>query len=232
MTASSRELPVIAIDGPAGVGKSTAARMLARRLGFLLVDTGALYRALALVADEVGVSWDDGPALARLAEASSIDLGADEQGLTRVLIDRADRSLDIRTPHISMGASAVSRHPEVRAALLGMQRRLGQVGGVVLEGRDIGTVVFPDAEVKVFLTASPEVRAQRRYDELTGRGEAVSFEETLSEVVQRDHQDSTREVAPLRAAEDAVIIDTSGLDVVAVVERIHELARPVNPTRV
>jgi cytidylate kinase len=230
--AAGRERPVVAIDGPAGVGKSTAARMLARELGFTLVDTGALYRAVALAAAERGVSWDDGPALARTIEAAIIDLGTDTTGQTRVLIGGADRSRDIRTPVVSMGASAVSRHPEVRGALLGMQRRLGRVGGVVLEGRDIGTVVFPDAEVKVYLTASPEVRARRRYEELAARGEDVSFEETLAEVVQRDCQDSTRETAPLRAADDAVVIDTSSLSAAEVVERVVEMTRGAGSSRV
>lgn len=225
MTRGRRKALVVAIDGPAGVGKSTAARMLSQRLGYVLVDTGALYRAVALMATERGLSWDDGEGLAEVARSASIELGSDEEGVTRLSIDGEDRSMDIRTPEISRGASAVSRHLEVRRALLGMQRKLGAAGGVVLEGRDIGTVVFPDAEIKVFLTASPEVRARRRFDELISRGERVSFEETLREVVQRDHQDETREVAPLRPAADALHVDTSALEIEEVVERLSDLVR-------
>ncbi|MCC7534565.1 MAG: (d)CMP kinase [Deltaproteobacteria bacterium] len=220
---SARERPIVAIDGPAGAGKSTAARMLAARLGFVLVDTGALYRAVALAARERGVDWSDGPALGTLASTLDLSFAVDavHGGASRIHVDGHDRSADIRTPDISMGASTVSAHPEVRAALLGLQRRLGERGGVVLEGRDIGTVVFPDAEVKVFLTARDELRAERRRDEIARRGGPVpSLEETLREVRERDLQDSTRAVAPLRPAEDAVHLDTSGLGIDDVVEQL------------
>lgn len=216
---------MVAIDGPAGVGKSTAAREVARRLGYLLVDTGALYRAVALLAGERGVGWGDGEALARLVLESRIELGTDDRGATKLAVNGRDRSGEIRTPEISRGASAVSRHAAVRAALLGVQRELGADGGVVLEGRDIGTVVFPDAEVKVFLTAAPEVRARRRYDELAARGDPATYEETLAEVIARDRRDETRDVAPLRRARDAVEVDTSDMGVEEVVDRLIRLVR-------
>jgi len=220
---SGRERPVVAIDGPAGAGKSTASRMVAERLGYVLVDTGALYRGVALAAKERGVSWDDGAALGALARSLDVGFFPGEGGASRLLLGGADRSSDIRTPEISQGASKVSAHPEVRDALLGLQRKLGADGGVVLEGRDIGTVVFPDAEVKVFLTASPETRARRRVSDLAERGIAVDYDETLAEIRERDTRDSTRPVAPLRPADDALVLDTSDLPLSEVVERLATL---------
>jgi cytidylate kinase len=217
----STDAPVIAIDGPAGAGKSTVARQLARRLGFFLLDTGAIYRALALAAARAGVPFSDG---ARLAEvARELPLRFDESG--RVWLGDDDVSTAIRTPEISQGASTVSAHPEVRAALLDLQRRLAQDGRCVVEGRDIGTVVLPWAPVKIFLTASPEVRARRRYDELVARGAPVDLERTLAELMERDRRDETRAVAPLRQAEDAVLVDTSGLALDQVLDYIEALAR-------
>jgi cytidylate kinase len=212
---------VIAIDGPAGAGKSTAARALAERLGFFLLDTGAIYRSVAVMASRKGVSVADGPALADLAR--SIDLRFDEAG--RVWIGAEDVSSAIRTPEMSQAASTVSAHPEVRDALLELQRRLAQSGRCVVEGRDIGTVVLPWAPLKVFLTASPEVRAKRRYSELQARGAQVDFAATLAEMNERDHRDSTRAAAPLKRAEDAILFDTSDLDFDAVVARLEALAR-------
>lgn len=220
---SARERPVVAIDGPAGSGKSTASRLLAERLGFVLVDTGALYRGVALAAKERRVSWDDGEALGALAGALDVGFAPGEGGSSRLLIDGVDRSSEIRTPDISQGASKVSAHPQVREALLGLQQRLGRDGGVVLEGRDIGTVVFPDAEVKVFLVASPETRAKRRVGDLGERGIVVDYDETLAEIRERDQRDSTRPVAPLRPAEDAVVLDTSDLTLSEVVDRLAEI---------
>jgi cytidylate kinase len=222
----ARPRPVIAIDGPAGAGKSTAARMLAQKLGYVLVDTGAIYRGVALAAKEKGVTWTDGAALGALARSLKLSFEPDPTGGSpRLHIDGRDRSGDIRTPDISMGASDVSKHPEVRAALLELQRRLGAEGGVVLEGRDIGTVVFPDAEVKVFLTASPETRARRRFEELTQKGTPQAFDSVLAEVKARDHQDSTRAVAPLKPAADAVTLDTTGLPLDEVLARLEEITR-------
>ena len=219
-----RSRPVVAIDGPAGAGKSTVSRRTAERLGFALVDTGALYRAIALRALEEGVSWDDGQELAALARRISLRFvaAASADGGPRLVVDGRDRSDDIRTPEVSQGASRVSRHPEVRAALLALQRQLGADGGVVLEGRDIGTVVFPDAEVKVFLTASAEERARRRTEELGLRGCPEPYDAVLAEIQERDHRDSTRPVAPLRPAADAAELDSTGLDLDAVVEAVVE----------
>jgi len=230
---AARQRPVIAIDGPAGAGKSTVARKLAERLGFVLVDTGALYRSIALAAHRAGIAWSDGVRLGELARGlvgrgdMAFAPGAD--GRARVLLAGEDVSLAIRMPEIGTGASQVSAHPEVRAALLDLQRQAGKDGGVVLEGRDIGTVVFPDAEAKFFLTARPEVRAKRRFDELVAKGEKVSFEATLKEVLQRDANDTFRAHAPLRQAEDAFVVDSSdgsADDAVAVmVDRVRGLAR-------
>jgi CMP/dCMP kinase len=217
--------PVVAIDGPAGAGKSTAARQLAARLGYLLVDTGALYRGVALAAFERGVDWEDGPALGALIEVMSLSFERDADGSMHLLLDGVDRAQDIRSPHISTGASRVSRHSEVRHALLGLQRKLGAAGGVVLEGRDIGTVVFPDADVKVFLTATDEARAARRHAELRQAGHEVDTEQVLREIRERDQLDSQRDIAPLRPAEDAVLLDTSGIDLPTVIERLETLVK-------
>ena len=222
---TDREQPVIAIDGPAGAGKSTAALRLANALGFVLVDTGALYRAVALAARERDVAWSDGAALGAMAESLNLRFEPVEGGRPRLWVEGADRSEDIRLPEISQGASIVSKHPQVRDALLGLQRRLGQAGGVVLEGRDIGTVVFPNAELKVFLTASVEARAERRVAELRRRGNEADYAAVLEEIRERDERDSTREVAPLRAAEDAVLVDSSDLTLDEVVTHLVALAR-------
>jgi cytidylate kinase len=216
---------VVAIDGPAGAGKSTIARETARKLGYVLVDTGALYRGVALIAQERGVAWSDGAALGPLAASLTLELRPGADGSARLHIDGRDRADDIRTQAISMGASDVSKHPEVRDALLGLQRQLGRNGGVVLEGRDIGTVVFPNAEAKVFLTASPPARAGRRVTDLQGRGIEADFETTLAEVQARDAQDEGRAVAPLRPADGAVIVDSTELGIDEVVARVVEIAR-------
>jgi cytidylate kinase len=222
---SPRPRPVIAIDGPAGAGKSTVALALAQRLGFVLVDTGALYRGVALAAREAGVSWSDGEALGALAQSLDFRFELVPGASPRLFIAGVDRSDDLRTPEISLGASDVSKHAGVRSALLGLQRRLGQEGGVVLEGRDIGTVVFPDAELKVFLTAKPETRAARRVQDLAERGIAADLGQTLEEIERRDAQDAGREIAPLRAAPDAVTLDSTQLDIDAVVGQLADLVR-------
>jgi cytidylate kinase len=212
---------VIAIDGPAGAGKSTAARALATRLGFFLLDTGAIYRTVALAASRQGVTFSDAPALGHIAESLAIRF--DEIG--RVFLGDEDVSTLIRTPEMSQGASTVSAHPPVRAALLGLQRKLAARGRCVVEGRDIGTVVLPWAPLKIFLTASPEVRARRRYDELVAKGQTVDLAATLQEILVRDERDSSRATAPLKQAEDAVLLDTSELGEAAVVDRMEALAK-------
>ena len=209
----------MAIDGPAGAGKSTTARLLAQRLGYALVDTGAVYRTMALLARRRAIAWSDGPAVAALGAALAIGFELrGERNHTR--LDGADISDEIRTPEISDGASRVSARPEVRAALLDLQRRLGAAGGVVVEGRDIGTVVFPDAEAKFFLTASADERARRRAAELRAAGRAVDEAATRAEMAARDQRDSTRAAAPLRKADDAVEIDSSNLTIDEVVGRM------------
>ncbi len=229
MTSRRRTRPVVAIDGPAGAGKSTAARLLAEKLGFVLVDTGSLYRGTALAAATRGVSFDDGPALGAMAAALEFRFEPRAEGEPRLYLDGRDVSSEIRTSEMSSAASRVSRHPEVRAALLGLQRRLGEDGGVVLEGRDIGTVVFPDAEVKVFLTASVEERARRRVRDLEARGSVADVEETLAQIEARDRMDQEREVAPLRPADDALVFDTTGTDLDTVVERLAGIVRERTP---
>jgi cytidylate kinase len=225
----SRPKPVVAIDGPAGAGKSTVAKGVARALGYTLVDTGSLYRAVALVARLRGVAFDDRDAVERAAHdavnTGALRLGRAEHNTTRVLVDGEDPGDRIRTPDMAMGASAVSAYAGVRDALLDAQRAFGADGAVVLEGRDIGTVVFPDAEVKVFLTASDAVRARRRYEEFVAKGVAATYEATLDEVRQRDAQDASRAVAPLRMADDAVLVDSSELGPDAVIARIAALVK-------
>ncbi len=216
---------IVAIDGPAGAGKSTASRLVAARLGFAMVDTGAIYRAVALAATRRGVALDDDAGLAGVLPAVDIRFApsAAPGGGQRVLLGGDDVSVLIRTPAMSLGASKVSARPIVRAGLLELQRRLALApgnAGAVLEGRDIGTVVFPDADVKFFLTASAEERAQRRHAELQAKGDSQRFEEVLADQLRRDRDDSQRAVAPLKPAEDAIVIDTTGTPLVDVVGRI------------
>jgi CMP/dCMP kinase len=226
-----RSKPVVAIDGPAGAGKSTVTRKVAERLGYVIVDTGALYRVVALAAEQAGVGFDDAERASKLAEAlvaeEAVQLRRGQDGAQQVLLRDKDVSGSIRTQTISQGASKVSAHPGVRQALLELQRTQGRQGAVVLEGRDIGTVVFPDAEAKFFLTASVEVRAQRRRDELAARGTPPSLEDVMREVKERDQRDSTRPVAPLKQADDAQLVDSSTLSVEQVVERIVASVREV-----
>jgi len=224
---------VVAIDGPAGAGKSTVTRNVAEALGYTVVDTGALYRTVAYQTEQYGVSWDDADAVTRvateLAAENAIHFGPTQAGTTKVFLRGVDISTAIRSPEMSQGASRVSAIVGVRDALLTMQRTLGSGGGVVLEGRDIGTVVFPDAEAKFFLTASVEVRAERRYQEHLARGDSIDRELVRQEVVQRDARDTQRPVAPLKQASDAILVDSSNMsidEVVAfIVTKVHALER-------
>ena len=211
---------VVAIDGPAGAGKSTVTRMLAARLGYQLLDTGAIYRAVALLARRRGVDWSDGAGLAAIAAGLDVRFQLDGER-NRMWVGDEEVTDAIRTPEISDGASQVSALPPVRAALLDLQRRLGARGGVVAEGRDIGTVVFPAAAAKFFLTASPEERARRRCEELRARGLQVDYQATLEEIRIRDEGDSNRAVAPLVPAADAIHVDSTGISVADVVDRME-----------
>ncbi len=202
----------VAIDGPSGAGKSTLARQAARVLGFLYVDTGAIYRTVALACQRNGVDPAEAGQVAALLPELKIDLDYGEDGTQRMLLNGEDVSSQIRTPEISMLTSKVSALPEVRAYLLEKQRELARTRNVIMDGRDIGTVVLPDATVKIYLTAKAEARAQRRCAELREKGMDVSFEEILQDVEQRDYNDMHREVAPLRQAEDARLVDTTLLD--------------------
>jgi CMP/dCMP kinase len=202
----------VAIDGPAGAGKSTLARLLARDLDYTYLDSGAMYRAVGVLAGEIGVALDDAEALATLCE--TLEFGFPWiDGELRTVVDGRDMSDLIRTPDASMNASTVSKVPAVRSALVAAQRRLGSHGGVVMEGRDIGTVVFPKAELKVFLTASARVRGERRWRQLREQGIDRTLEDVVTEVEARDYQDSTRSVSPLRPAGDSVVLDTSKLGI-------------------
>ena len=211
----------MAIDGPAGAGKSTVAKAVAKRLGYRYMDTGAMYRAVAWKVMRRGADPDDESALGRMLEGTVVDLGADE-GSPTVMLDGVDVSGAIRTPEVGQMASRVSGMGVVRKRMADLQRAMGRSGGVVAEGRDMGTVVFPDAKVKIYLDASPETRARRRFRELAGRGSALTLEQTLADVMRRDRRDRERTVAPLRRADDAVLIDSTGLSVAAVIEKVLE----------
>lgn len=214
----------VAIDGPAGAGKSTIARGVSKKLGFIYVDTGALYRAIALSAIRNGVI-DDNEKLAQMLLSTNVELKFDSDGVQCVILNGEDVSSLIRTPEISMGASKVSGVPKVRAFLLDLQRNIAKSNNVIMDGRDIGSVVLPNAEVKIFLTASPECRAERRYKELIEKGENVTFEEVLADVNQRDYQDSHREIAPMKPCEDSIMADTTGNTLEESVEMIINIVR-------
>jgi len=201
----------VAIDGPSGAGKSTVARAVAAKYKFIYVDTGAIYRTVGLAAQLAGVDSKDKEAVIALLPGINIEMSYDESGVQRMLLDGKDVSGEIRTPRSSIYASDVSAYPEVRSFLMDMQRNMAEKYPVIMDGRDIGTVVLPNAEVKIFLTATPEARAQRRYKELIAKGVKDSFEDVLKDIQYRDAQDSSRAAAPLKAADDAVILDNTEL---------------------
>ena len=202
----------VAVDGPSGAGKSTLAKAVAKELRIMYVDTGAIYRVIGLAAFRRGVEPRDEAAVTALLPELEIGMRHGEDGLQRMYLNGEDVTGDIRLPEISMYASAVSALPPVRAFLLEMQRRLAREQSVIMDGRDIGTVVLPDADVKIFLTASPEIRAKRRFLELEQCGTPKPYDEVLAELRERDYNDSHRDIAPLKQAEDAALVDTSGLD--------------------
>ena len=211
----------VAIDGPAGAGKSTVSRAAAKASGFIYVDTGALYRAVGVNALRKGVNTRDKEAVAATLSDITVDL-VFENGEQKVLLNGENVSSEIRTPPASMAASDVSAVPEVRAFLFDLQRDIAKRNNCIMDGRDIGTVVLPDAKVKIFLTASPEERAERRYKELIEKGNEVKYEDVLAELIERDYNDSHREIAPLKPAEDSVILDTTGL---TLEESINEIIK-------
>jgi CMP/dCMP kinase len=220
-----REL-VVAIDGPSGAGKSSVTALLAQRLGYLHIDTGAMYRALALLVSKAGVDYDDDAAVGELCQSAIIAFQRTQDGY-HVLLNGDDVTTAIRTPEISLMTSRIASRKVVRDILLESQRSLGADGGVVLEGRDIGTVVFPEADIKFFLSASVAERGRRRFEELREKGEPVSLDQTIAEVTQRDEQDRTREHAPLRRADDAIEIDSTGHSIDQVLDEMmrHVAAR-------
>ena len=213
----------IAIDGPAGAGKSTIARALAKELGYYYVDTGAIYRTVAYFLDLLGVSPKDVDGVERYLDELTVEIEYDEEGKQHMLMNGMDVTDDIRTPDISQKASLVSAHGIVRDMLLDMQRDVAKKHNVIMDGRDIGTVVLPRATVKIFLTASAEVRAQRRLDEMLAKGQKGNFQQVLADIQQRDYQDSHRPIAPLKQAKDAVLLDTSELDIEGVIAAMKKI---------
>lgn len=213
-------VPVLAVDGPSGAGKGTICRQVAERMGWRLLDSGALYRLVAVAAGHHDLSLEDAPALARLAADLDVEFKVDDTGGERVLLDGRDVSAEIRSETCGNRASRVAALPAVREALVTLQHRFRRQPGLVADGRDMGTVIFPDAEAKVFLTASPEARAQRRYKQLIEKGFDANLRSLCTEIAERDARDCQREVSPLKPAEDALVIDTTRLSIDQVVERV------------
>ena len=215
----------VALDGPAGAGKSTIAKRAAKALDFIYVDTGALYRTIGYAATLKGIEPVDSPEVDGLLKETKVDLTFNDKGEQIVLLNGEDVSGFIRTPEASMTASKISAIPNVRAFLLDLQRNMAKTHNVIMDGRDIGTVVLPDAQVKIFLTASPEARAQRRYKELVEKGMDVKYEDILNDVIERDYNDSHREIAPLKQADDAVLADTTDIDLEGSIELIISIIK-------
>ena len=215
----------IAIDGPAGAGKSTIAKRLAKELGYYYVDTGAIYRTVAYFLDLLGVSPKDADGVERYIDELTINIEYDAEGKQHMLMNGMDVSDEIRTQDISQKASLVSAHAVVREVLLDMQRDVARKHNVIMDGRDIGTVVLPKADVKIFLTATPEVRAKRRCDELNAKGQKANFEQTLKDIQQRDYQDTHRPIAPLKMARDSIKLDTSDLDIEGVLAAMRKIIK-------
>lgn len=219
LMADKKEYVNIAIDGPAGAGKSTISRLLAGNFGYVYVDTGALYRSIGLSSLKNGVDTADEQGVVNLLSKISLELKF-ENGSQHVYLNGEDVSSLIRSPEVSMAASKVSSYPEVRGFLLGLQKDIASKNNVVMDGRDIGTVVLPNAKIKIFLTASPEDRAKRRYEEMLARGEKAEYEKVLADIIKRDKADSGRKIAPLKPADDAIKIDTTGFELEKSVQKI------------
>lgn len=215
----------IAIDGPAGAGKSTISKAAAKQLGYIYIDTGALYRTVGLAASRAGVEPIEGKEVDDLLSKITVELTFNEKGEQVVLLDKEDVSGLIRTPEASMMASKISAVPAVRAYLLDLQRDMAKKNNVIMDGRDIGTVILPDAEVKIFLTATPEARAERRYKELKEKGMDVKYEDILEDVKTRDYNDSHREIAPLKQADDAILADTTEVDLQGSIDLIIKIIK-------
>ena len=215
----------VAIDGPAGAGKSTIAKKLAKELGFRYVDTGAIYRTVAYFFDTWGISPKDIDGINRYIDELNVDIWYDEEGVQHMYMNDIEVTDDIRTQEISQKASLISAHAVVREMLLDMQREIAREYDVIMDGRDIGTVVLPKATVKIFLTASAEVRARRRTDELTAKGQKANYNQILKEIQQRDYQDTHREIAPLKMCRDSVEVDTSDMTIDQVVDAIKAIVR-------
>ncbi len=214
----------IAIDGPAGAGKSTVARALARELGYYYVDTGAIYRTVAYFLDLLGISPKDADGVERYIDELTVEIVYDEEGKQHMLMNGMDVTDDIRTQDISQKASLVSAHKVVRDMLLDMQRDVAKKHNVIMDGRDIGTVVLPKATVKFYLTASAEVRAKRRCQELLDKGQKAQYDQVLQQIRQRDHQDMNRPIAPLKQAKDAILVDSSDITAQQVIEKMKQIA--------
>lgn len=217
----------IAIDGPGGAGKSTVAKALASCLGYVYLDTGAIYRTVACYTTMMNVAAEDANGVAKLMDSVEIRISFPEDGRQHMLLNGEDVTDKLRTPEMSMRASTVSAYPVVRDTLLDLQRNVAKEHNVIMDGRDIGTVVLPDADLKLFLTASPEVRASRRYEELKGKGKDISYQSVLEELIQRDAQDMNRAFRPLRCAEDAVTVDSSAMSQDETVNTILAIVRDV-----
>ena len=219
----------IAIDGPGGAGKSTIAKRLAKELGFYYVDTGAIYRTVAYFLDLLGISPKDVDGVERYIDELTVEIEYDEEGKQHMLMNGMDVTDEIRTQDISQKASLVSAHAVVREVLLDMQRDVARKHNVIMDGRDIGTVVLPKADVKIFLTASPEVRAKRRTEELLAKGQKANYDTVLKEIIQRDYQDTHRPIAPLKMCRDSIKLDTSGMSIEEVIAEMRRIVKEKIP---